>query len=94
MSVKTIDVEIYQSDQVSTLGGEQCKSSGERNQIRQCVRCGMDICSRHYQMITVNRSGSTLFPCYLCFDHAEKFISSHLEDLRDTRPTGAGGMGK
>ncbi len=93
MSVKTIEVEIYQCDHVSP-GGERCELSGERNQIKQCVRCGMDICSRHYQLITVNRSGGTLLSYYFCFDHAEEFINSHIEDLGDTRPTGAGGMGK
>ena len=54
----------------------------------------MDICSRHYQLITVSRSGSILLSYYFCFDHAEEFITGRIEEFGDTRPTGAGGMGK
>ena len=93
MSVKTIEVDIYQCDHKDARK-QQCELQGERNQIKQCVKCGMDICSRHYQLITVNRGGSTLLSYYFCFNHAEEFLGALIEDLGDTRPTGSGGMGK
>ena len=54
----------------------------------------MDICSRHYQLITVNRSGGILLSYYFCFAHAERFVETLIEDFGDSRPTAAGGMGK
>jgi len=93
LSVKTIEVEIYQCDHLSP-SGERCELSGERNSIKQCIKCGMDICSRHYQLITVNRSGSILLSYYFCFDHAEEFVAGHIKEFGDSRPTAAGGMGK
>ncbi len=93
MSVKTIEVEIYQCDHENPKG-DQCELQGERTQIKQCIKCGIDICSRHYQLITVNRSGSTLLSYYFCFSHAEQFIKSLITELGDSRPSAAGGMGK
>lgn len=93
MSVKTIEVEIYRCDHASG-SGERCEVEGERHAIRQCAKCGMDVCSRHYQLITVNRSGGILLSYYFCFPHAEEFVAGIVEDLGDTRPSASGGMGK
>lgn len=93
MSIEKIEVEIYRCDHEGA-SGERCELKGERQAIKQCITCGMDICSRHYQLITVNRSGGILLSYYFCFAHAERFVETLIEDFGDSRPTAAGGMGK
>ena len=93
MSKTTIIVEIFQCDHTDE-SGEQCIIRGERNSIKECAKCGMDLCSRHYQFLTVTRHGGNILSYHFCYKHAGEFIDKLIKFYGDTRPMAQGGMGK
>ena len=93
MSKTTITVEIFQCDYTNE-SDERCALQGERSSIKECVKCGMDLCSRHYQFLTVNRHGGNILSYYFCHEHANEFIDTLIESFGDTRPVSYAGIAK
>lgn len=93
LSKKQITVDIYQCDHIDEESS-RCDIEGERQSIKQCAMCKMDLCSRHYQMLSVTRSGSTLLSYFFCPKHAEEFIDTLVKTFGDSRPISYAGMAK
>ncbi|NIP30526.1 MAG: hypothetical protein GTN59_08205 [Candidatus Dadabacteria bacterium] len=93
MSKTTITVEIFQCDHTDD-SSNRCTIKGERSSIKECGICAMDLCSRHYQFLTVTRHGGTLLSYYFCNEHANEFINGLVETYGDTRPQASPNMGK
>ena len=93
MSKKTIEVEIYQCDNTDE-SGEKCDLEGERNSIKECAKCGMDLCSRHYQFLTVTRHGANILSYHFCHDHANEFVDALIERYGDSRSVPYAGTAK
>ena len=93
MAKTTITVEIYECDHIDD-SGNKCDLKGERNSIKECAICKIDLCSRHYQFLTVNRHGGNMLSYYFCNEHSNDFIESLVEKYGDTRPQASPNMGK
>ncbi len=94
MSTKTITVEIYQCDYVNS-NGDRCDSEGERQAIKACALCKKDLCSRHYDVISVtSRGGRDSLTYHFCEDHTQEFMDTLISTFGDTRPVAYAGMAK
>ena len=93
MSKKEITVEIYQCDELEK-DGEPCTLEGERQAIKECVMCKKDLCSRHYNVLSVTRSGSIILTYFFCSKHSDEFINTLVKTFGDTRPVPYAGMAK
>jgi len=94
MSSKTITVEIFQCDHVSD-DGERCASEGERITIKTCALCQKDLCSRHYEQISVSsRGGRESLTYHFCDEHTQEFMDTLINTFGDTRPVAYAGMAK
>jgi len=94
MSKRTIEVDIYQCDYVDERGN-RCDKEGERQAIRACALCGMDLCSKHYEMVQVGGMGSRANLMYhFCEDHMDEFLDTLIKTFGDTRSVGYAGMAK
>ncbi len=94
MAKKRITIDVYQCDNLDQ-NGDRCTSEGERHAIKQCAMCKKDLCSRHYEMLTVARMGGITALTYsFCHDHSEEFIKTLSDTFGDTSPVPYGGMAK
>jgi hypothetical protein len=94
MSKKTITVEMYQCDHTDEKGN-RCINEGERQAVKECAMCKKDLCSRHYEMLTVSRmGGGTALSYFFCSDHAKEFIKTLAKTFGDTSPVPYAGMAK
>lgn len=93
MSKRKISVEIYQCDDIGE-NGERCTLEGERLAIKECVMCKKDLCSRHYQVLSVTKSGNTVLTYFFCSEHSEEFLDTLVKTFGDTRPVAYAGMAK
>jgi len=94
MSKKTITVDIFQCDDVEG-NGSRCTNQGERQAIKECSMCKKDLCSRHYQMLSINKMGGvTALSYFFCAEHAEEFINTLIKTFGDTGPIPYAGMAK
>ena len=93
MSKKTVTLEIFQCDHMDD-SSNQCNIEGERQAIKQCALCQKDLCSRHYEMLTVNRHGGTILSYFFCSEHADEFIETLVKTFGDTKPIPYAGMAK
>lgn len=94
MSSKTIQVEIFQYDHVND-DGERCASEGERVSIKKCALCNKDLCSRHYEQISVSsRGGRESLIYHFCDEHTQEFMDTLVNTFGDTRPVSYAGMAK
>ena len=93
MAKTTITVDIYECDYKDDKG-EKCELKGERSSIKECAICGIDLCSRHYQFLTVSRHGGNILSYYFCNEHSNEFIELLVNKYGDTRPQGSPNMGK
>ncbi len=93
MSKRKISVEVYQCDNIGE-DGERCTLEGERLAIKECVMCNKDLCSRHYQVLSVTKSGNTVLTYFFCSEHSEEFLETLVKTFGDTRPVAYAGMAK
>ena len=93
MSKKEVTVEIYQCDDLET-DGSRCEIEGERQAIKECALCKKDLCSRHYNVLSVTKSGSIVLTYFFCSEHAEEFIDTLKKTFGDTGPIAYAGMAK
>lgn len=94
MAKKTIQIDIFICDHVDEEGNE-CENEGERNAIKQCAMCQKDLCSRHYEYLSVtSKTNRVSLSYYFCFDHAEEFMNTLIDTFGDTRPVAYAGMAK
>ncbi len=93
MSKKQITVDIFQCDYEDEENG-RCTIEGERQAIKQCAMCKMDLCSRHYQMLSVTKSGGTILSYFFCPEHSEEFVDTLIKTFGDSRPVPYAGMAK
>lgn len=93
MSRKQVTIDIYQCDFVDERGSP-CTIEGERQAIKQCAMCKKDLCSRHYQVLSVTKSGGTLLTYFFCPEHAEEFVQTLIKTFGDSRPVPYAGMAK
>jgi len=94
MSKKTITVEMYQCD-YEHEDGTRCDSEGERQGIKPCALCKKDLCSRHYEQVSVSsRGGRETLIYHFCEDHTQEFMDTLINAFGDTRPVAYAGMAK
>jgi len=94
MSTKTITVEMYQCDYVHP-DGTRCESEGERQGIKRCALCNKDLCSRHYEQVSVSsRGGRETLIYHFCEEHTHEFMDTLINTFGDTRPVAYAGMAK
>ena len=93
MSKKEVTVEIYQCDDLEA-DGSRCEIEGERQAIKECALCKKDLCSRHYNVLSVTKSGSIVLTYFFCSVHAEEFIDTLKKSFGDTGPIAYAGMAK
>jgi len=93
MSKRKISIEIYQCDDIGE-NRERCTLEGERLAIKECVMCKKDLCSRHYQVLSVTKSGNTVLTYFFCSEHSEEFLDTLVKTFGDTRPVAYAGMAK
>lgn len=93
MSKKQITIDIFQCDHKDG-NGERCNIEGERQAIKGCVMCIKDLCSRHYHVLSVTRSGSIVLTYFFCSEHSDEFIETLVKTFGDTRPIPYAGMAK
>lgn len=93
MSKREVTIEIYKCDHKND-SGESCTVEGERQSIKVCAMCNKDLCSRHYQVLTVTRGGSNVLSYFFCPDHADEFVETLVKTFGDTRPVPYAGMAK
>jgi len=85
LSKKTIELEIFQCDHVSD-NSERCTNENDKDAIKRCHICHMDLCKTHCQIITVVflRAGGNVsdhllqgtrlrFLYYFCKEHSDLF---------------------
>ena len=94
MSKRTVEIDLFQCDHMDSKTGERCSSEGERQQIRQCTLCNMDLCSRHYQSVSVSSNNVRYLTYFFCADHSTEFIDTIIRTFGDTSPIESGGMAK
>ncbi len=97
MAKKIVEVEVFLCDHVDDKGA--CNGEGSRQAIKECAVCSKDLCSKHYQTFTISSlsspSGAGVSLTYfLCWQHAEEFVSTVIQTLGDARPVPYGGMAK
>ena len=93
MSKKEVTIEIYQCDDTEA-DGNRCEIEGERQAIKECALCKKDLCSRHYNVLSVTKSGSIVLTYFFCSEHAEEFINTLKKSFGDTGPIAYAGMAK
>lgn len=94
MSKRTVEIDLFQCDNIDDKNGERCTSEGERQQIRQCALCNMDLCSRHYQTLSVSSNNVRYLTYFFCKDHSKEFIETLIKTFGDVSPIESGGMAK
>lgn len=95
MSKKQVTIDIYECDQLDE-DGVRCTIEGERQAIKQCALCKKDLCNRHYEALSVTRTGGggTLLTYFFCSEHSEEFLVTLIKTFGDTRPIPYAGMAK
>ena len=93
MSKKEVTVEIFQCDD-NESDGTRCTIEGERMAIKGCAMCSKDLCSRHYHVLNVTKSGSIALTYFFCSEHADEFIDTLKKTFGDTGPIAYAGMAK
>ncbi|GBD39408.1 MAG: hypothetical protein KatS3mg078_1945 [Deltaproteobacteria bacterium] len=94
MSKKTVTIEVFECDYVDE-NGVRCTNEGQRQAIKECAMCKKDLCSRHYEMISISSiGGRTSLTYFFCPEHAEEFINTLIKTFGDTRPVAYAGMAK
>ena len=93
MSMRTVKVEMFQCDYVDK-NGERCDTEGERLQIRECALCHMDLCSRHYQTLSVSNNNVRYLTYFFCENHSDEFVNTLMQTFGDVSPVETGGMAK
>lgn len=94
MSKKTVTIEVFECDYVDE-NGVRCTNEGQRQAIKECAMCKKDLCSRHYEMISISSTGGrTSLTYFFCPEHAEEFINTLIKTFGDTRPVAYAGMAK
>ena len=93
MSKTSVKVELYRCD-FKEDDGVQCELEGERQQMRQCAMCNMDLCSRHYQTLSVTNNNARYLTYFFCENHSKEFITTLIKTFGDTTLVDGGGMAK
>jgi hypothetical protein len=94
MSKKTVTIEVFECDHVDG-NGVRCANEGPRQAIKECALCRRDLCSRHYEMLSVTRMGGmNALTYFFCSEHADEFLSTLIKTFGDTGPVAYAGMAK
>lgn len=93
MSKREVTIELFRCDHVDD-SGNRCELEGERQSIKQCALCKTDLCSRHYEYLSVTKHGGTILSYFFCKKHADEFIDTLINSFGDSRPITTGGMAK
>ena len=82
MSKKTIELEVIQCD-YKDENGNRCANEGDRDSIRICCVCGIDVCSTHSDLSTV--TARVLKNDLLVVGqhrYVYSFCANHIDDLK------------
>lgn len=91
MSKKTIELEVIQCDYVNE-NGERCLFEADKEKMRICNVCGIDVCESHSGMSYVTsrvisdsmlRAGQNRYAYCFCAEHMDDLIKLVLETLGD-----------
>ena len=91
MSKKTIEIEVVQCDYVDE-SGERCSHEADKEKMRACDVCGIDVCETHSGMSYVTsrvisdsmlRAGQNRYAYCFCVEHLDDLISFVVEKLGD-----------
>ncbi|MGH7885837.1 MAG: hypothetical protein ACRENO_09100 [Thermodesulfobacteriota bacterium] len=93
MSKREVKINLYQCDHADE-SGTRCDLEGERQAIKQCALCKTDLCSRHYEYLSVTRHGGVYLSYFFCPKHSDEFMDTLIKTFGDTRPIITGGMAK
>ncbi len=93
MSKRTVKVDMYHCD-YTEKSGKRCDLEGEKQQMRQCAMCSKDLCSRHYQSLSVSNNNVRHLTYFFCEEHSEEFINTLIKTFGDTTLVEGGGMAK
>lgn len=94
MAKKTVSIEVFECDHVDE-NGARCANEGPRQAIKECALCRKDLCSRHYETLSVTRmGGTTALTYFFCSEHADEFLNTLVKTFGDTRPIPYAGMAK
>jgi len=91
MFKRTVTIKIFECDHVDEYG-IRCTNEGERNAIKKCAMCKKDLCSKHYETISVLYKGRTVLTYFFCPKHANDFIDTVVQVFGDTGPIEAPGF--
>ena len=102
MAKKTIEIELVQCDYVDE-SGERCSNEGDKDRMRSCNVCGIDVCDDHSGMSYVTsrvisdsmlRAGQHRYGYCFCVEHMDdliNFVVDKLGDKYEIPPTHFGG---
>lgn len=94
MAKKRVTIELLVCDHVDG-NGVSCVMEGERQAIKECALCKKDLCSKHYEVLSVTRMGGlTVLTYFFCYEHAQEFLNTLKKTFGDTGPVAYGGMAK
>lgn len=91
MGKKTIQIEVVQCDYVNE-NGERCSHEADKNKMRTCNVCGIDVCESHSGMSYVTsrvisdsmlRAGQSRNAYCFCVEHIDDLINFVIEKLGD-----------
>lgn len=91
MSKKTIELEVVQCDYVNEQG-ERCSYEADKETMRTCNVCGIDVCETHsgFSYVTSRvisdsmlRAGQNRYAYCFCVEHLDDLISFVVEKLGD-----------
>ncbi len=91
MGKKTIEIEVVQCDYVNE-NGERCSLEGDKDKMRSCNVCGIDVCDKHSGMTYVTsrvisdsmlRAGQHRYGYCFCVEHIDDLMSFVVEQLGD-----------
>jgi len=93
MSKIIITRQLFQCDHVHE-NGERCEREGDREAIKTCSICGIDLCITHSELSTVTVQGTRdYFTYYFCPDHTDEFLDTLALKFGNTRPVPQTGYG-
>lgn len=87
MGKKTIEIEVVQCDYVNE-NGERCKYEADREKMRACNVCGIDVCESHSGMSYVTsrvisdsmlRAGQSRNAYCFCIEHIDNLLNFVVE---------------
>ena len=102
MGKKTIEIEVVQCDYVNEQG-ERCLHEADRERMRTCNICGIDVCDNHSGMTYVTsrvlstdmlRAGQHRYAYCFCVEHMDdlmNFVVDKLGDKYEIPPDHLGG---